>query len=86
VRRHWPRVGSAVLVEWDDASSVDADDVTDHYLFETWGILIRRTRRSIYIAGERAKPMRDYEPFGPDRYRGVTRIPIGMVERIVKIA
>jgi len=82
-RRLWPRVGSLVLVEWDDAwQTVGAHDEHDEVLpTETVGWLIRRTRRSVYIAGERFP---DRSPV--ERWRGVTRVPIGMVTRIVKIA
>lgn len=79
-RRRWPRVGALVLVRWDDASFAQRDDDDDDYIVETVGWLIRRTSRSIRIAGERL-------PGGSsERWRGVTRIPIGMVRDVVRIA
>ena len=67
-------------MRWDDASFGQQDDDDDEYIVETLGWLIRRTSRSIRIAGERL-------PDGAEeRWRGVTRIPIGMVREVVKIA
>jgi hypothetical protein len=84
IRRRWPRVGSIALVTWDDATfawrDTHNDDGDDEYLVETLGWIIKRTRRALWIAGERL-------PDGvEDRWRGVTRIPIGMVREIVRIA
>lgn len=79
-RRRWPRVGSLVLVVWDDATFAQRDEGEDEYLVETVGWLFQRTRRSIRVAGERL-------PDGvEERWRGVTRIPVGMVRSVIRIA
>jgi len=80
-RRRWPRVGSIVFVEWDDAWQSANDHESERLPTETVGWLIKRTRRSIYVAAERFP---DQTPI--TRWRGVTRIPIGMVDRVVTMA
>jgi hypothetical protein len=85
-RRRWPRVGSLVLVRWEDADGPDAREAGEHDIpapeadAETVGWLCKRTTRKLWIACERF-------PTGcRDRYRGVTRIPIGWIRGVVKIA
>jgi hypothetical protein len=81
-----PRVGALVLVRWEDADGVlersagDRDSPTPEADAETVGWLCKRTRRKLHVACERF-------PRGcRDRYRGVTRIPIGWVREVVRIA
>jgi hypothetical protein len=76
------RVGSLVLVEWDDAWG-PAPQLTDDEVLqtETVGWVARKTGRSLYVANERFPGRK-----GEQRWRGITRIPMGMVTRIVRIA
>ena len=84
----WPRAGSLVLVRWLDAHELvavrgrqmPAGELSDDPLHvETVGWL-RRTRRYVHLHPERL-PLEC-----SDRYRGATRIPIGWVVDVVRIA
>jgi len=83
-----PRVGALVLVRWRDAAGVltrsagqrDGDEPAEVLEAETVGWLSRRTRSNVYVSSERL-------PTGyAERYRGTTRIPVGWVVEIVRIA
>ena len=74
-----------MLVTWDDAcysAAGDESDMTDvePYLVETCGWLFKKTRRSLYVGHERLPRT------AAVRWRGVTRIPVGMVESCDTIA
>lgn len=83
---HWPRVGSLVLVRWADADGPllrDAgqrDANSPEADAETVGWIALRTARKVHLACERF-------PKGcRDRYRGITRIPVGWIREVIKIA
>ncbi|OFV81972.1 MAG: hypothetical protein A2Y78_00110 [Acidobacteria bacterium RBG_13_68_16] len=79
-----PRKGSLVLVRWDDAYQLDQADhdvQPETCLAETVGWVVSSTRRGILIAAERFAGRRTVEP-----YRGLTRVPWGMVRAVVVIA
>ena len=82
----YPRQGSLVFVRWKDAAGFfvrragDSDCPLDPLEAETVGWIFKRTRQNLYVACERLPA--DYV----DRYRGTTRIPIGWITEIVKIA
>jgi len=88
VRPRASRVGALVLVRWRDAAGVltrsagqrDGDEPAEVLEAETVGWLSRRTRSNVYVSSERL-------PTGyAERYRGTTRIPVGWVTEIVRIA
>jgi hypothetical protein len=83
----WPPIGTLVLVRWEDAAGPlernagdDDREPAESLEAETVGWISKRTRRNLSVACERL-------PVGyADRYRGVTRIPIGWVTEAIKIA
>jgi hypothetical protein len=82
MRGRLPAVGSIVLVTWDDASETPRaadDDSQPPCIMRTIGWLKRKTRRELEVAAE----------LGPsemvERWRGVTRIPRGMVLDVTRI-
>lgn len=86
-RVSWPRSGSLVLVRWRDAEGIlerkagDRDaPLDDRCEAETVGWLSKRTRANVFVASERL-PKRMAQ-----RFRGSTRIPIGWVVAVVRIA
>ena len=98
--KRFPRVGSLVLVRWDDAygddsgfprepgekwitrAAVKGPTWPDGCPCETVGWVVRRTSKSLYVAQERMA--RSHASIGG--FRGLTRIPIRMIDSVVRIA
>jgi hypothetical protein len=83
-----PRKGALVLVRWRDAAGVltrtagqaDGAEPSEHLEAETVGWISKRTRANLYVSSERLPP--GYA----DQYRGTTRLPVGWIQDIVRIA